>query len=162
MLRNPRQGDLVISRAQTAGIGRENRVWYSQEGGLWLTLILIPPLPEILSDIPSIATETVVATLGQFGIQDCKIKLPNDVYCRGKKIAGVLADASVKGTHSIVYLGIGINLNNDPSSIAELSQTATSVKLITNRTVDVVQFAASFIVNLDSLYDSKIKILSCL
>jgi BirA family transcriptional regulator, biotin operon repressor / biotin---[acetyl-CoA-carboxylase] ligase len=153
---NSHEGSLVLSHVQTAGRGRENRSWISQKGGLWLTLVLVPPIPEILSEIPSIATKVIVTTLEQFGLSDCTIKLPNDVYCKGKKIAGVLVDASLTGPRSIAYLGVGINLNNDPSLIAEISQVATSFKLLTGRDINIIEFAANFLNNLDSLYSKEV------
>ncbi len=88
----------------------------------------------------------------KLGLAECSIKPPNDVYCGGKKIAGVLADASVEGSKSIVYLGVGINVNNDPSEIGEITNIATSVKLETGKTFDLIELAGSLIENLDAEY----------
>ena len=155
-MQSSREGDLVLSRVQTFGKGRENRIWFSQNGGLWLTLTLVPPDAEILAKVPLISTTAILKTLVKLGLADCAVKPPNDVYCSGKKIAGVLADASVNGSKSVVYLGIGINVNNDPSQIGEISTIATSAKLETGRTFDLIDFAASLIENLDSEYSSAI------
>ena len=151
------EGDVVISKVQTAGKGREGRSWVSQSGGLWMTVILLPPINEILGMIPAIATKSIVETFRDFGIPSCTIKLPNDVYCNGRKIAGVLADAVIQGAKSIVYLGIGININNDPSEIEAISETATSLSKETGRKENLARFAASLVENLDRGYDEAIR-----
>ena len=152
-LRSVTEGDLVISSIQTAGKGRENRSWFSQPGGLWMTITLRPPKLEILGEISRLATTAIVTTLEYFELSGCSIKLPNDVYYQRRKIAGVLADASVTGSSSIVYLGVGINVNNDPSEISDISETSTSFKLATGRSLELHEFAAVFIENLDFEYD---------
>lgn len=152
VLKSSREGDIVISKVQTAGRGRENRIWFSQIGGLWLTVTLTPPRSEFLDKIPTIATSAIVESLQKFGLSDCLIKLPNDVYSGGKKIAGVLADASVTDSSSVVYLGIGINVNNDPSIVNTISETATSVRNLLGREMDLMEFTATFMETLDFEY----------
>jgi biotin-(acetyl-CoA carboxylase) ligase len=78
------------------------------------------------------------------------------VYCSGRKIAGVLADAIIRGTKSIVYLGIGINVNNDPSKIEAISDSATSLSRETGREESLARFTALLIENLDREYDRAI------
>ncbi|MDA4131461.1 MAG: biotin--[acetyl-CoA-carboxylase] ligase [Thaumarchaeota archaeon] len=148
------QGDLVISRIQTRGRGREGRSWISDEGGLWMTLLLRPLKPEILGSLPSVGTESIAKTLGQFGLTTCIIKPPNDVYCSGKKIAGVLVDGAIQEQESIAYVGIGINLNNDPSKNKLISDIATSYVAETGSQLDLMKFTFSLLVNLDSSYDN--------
>ena len=128
-----KEGYLVISKVQTKGRGREGRSWASDEGGLWMTLVLKPPFPQILGKLPFIATQSIVRTLEEFGLSSCSVKPPNDVYCSGKKIAGVLVDSTVEGNDSVALLGIGINVNNDPSRNDSISQIATSFFAETKR-----------------------------
>jgi BirA family transcriptional regulator, biotin operon repressor / biotin---[acetyl-CoA-carboxylase] ligase len=155
-MKSKREGDLVMSRIQTRGKGRENREWVSQDGGLWMTITFTPPKSDILPNIPVIATSSVVRTLGAYGLVDCSIKLPNDVYCGGKKIAGVLADATIEGSTSIVFVGLGVNVNNDPSEIDEISKIATSLKKISDKEFDLLKFASDLIENLDYEYSREI------
>jgi BirA family transcriptional regulator, biotin operon repressor / biotin---[acetyl-CoA-carboxylase] ligase len=155
-LRSNREGDVVISKVQTAGKGREGRSWQSQSGGLWMTIVLRPPFGEIVVKISTIATESIVETFREFGL-DCVIKLPNDVYCKGRKIAGVLGDAVIQGSGSILYLGIGVNINNDPTEVNTISGTATSLSKETGRKENLMKFAASLIGNLDRRYDETIR-----
>jgi BirA family transcriptional regulator, biotin operon repressor / biotin---[acetyl-CoA-carboxylase] ligase len=151
-LKSWREGDIVVSKVQTAGRGRGGRSWISQIGGLWMTITLLPNI-EILASIPLIASESIAKTLCDYGTTECNVKLPNDVYCGGKKIAGVLADAVIQETKSIMYLGMGINVNNDPVEIVEISKIATSLSREIGRKVDLVKFTASLIQNLDIRYN---------
>jgi len=147
-----KEGELIISRIQTKGRGREGRSWISEEGGLWMSLLLEPPRPGILGSLPQIATQSVAKTLDQFGLTNCMFKPPNDVYCYGKKIAGVLIDGAIQKQESIVYVGIGINLNNDPSKNKLIANIATSYAAETGSQVDLNKFTFSLLVNLDALY----------
>ena len=72
-----------------------------------------------------VAAQAVRETLEkQFGLQ-ARLKKPNDVVVGGKKIAGVLAEASgQQRTLSYVVIGIGLNVN---TKAKDLLQTATSM-----------------------------------
>jgi len=59
------------------------------------------------------------------------IKWPNDIYCEGKKLSGLLAETTVREQGSFIVLGIGINVNTTEFP-AELLESATSLKLQTN------------------------------
>jgi BirA family transcriptional regulator, biotin operon repressor / biotin---[acetyl-CoA-carboxylase] ligase len=155
-LRSSTEGDLVTSKVQTSGKGRADRIWISQTGGLWLTLTLRPPTSEILSEIPLMTTRAIVRAFEGVGLSGCSIKSPNDVFCRGRKIAGVLADARVLGNTSIVYLGVGININNDPSEVLNIKDISTSFKQITGLTIDLIEFNADFLKKLDEEYEKVI------
>jgi len=155
-LRSNRESDVVISKVQTAGRGREGRSWHSQSGGLWMTIVLLPPFGEIVGEISAIATESIVETFRELALE-CVIKLPNDIYYKGRKIAGVLVDAVIQGSESIVYLGIGVNINNDPTEVNTISGTATSLSNVTGRKENLMKFAASLLENLDRKYDESIR-----
>ena len=66
-------------------------------------------------------------------------------YCNGKKIAGLLADTVIQGNALKVFLGIGIDVNNDVTTDASISQIATSVSRELGRPVDLVEFTISFL-----------------
>ena len=149
-LNSTREGEFVVSRVQEQGKGRQERRWISDEGGLWLSLTLAPP-PQILERITLAAANAVERTLREnLALSNCYIKLPNDVYCNGKKIAGILTDARISGSSTIVYLGIGVNLNNDVTSLAGM---ATSYLSETGKNADLTTFTVKLLKNLDSEYD---------
>jgi BirA family transcriptional regulator, biotin operon repressor / biotin---[acetyl-CoA-carboxylase] ligase len=157
VLKSTHEGDLVVSEVQTAGRGREGRSWVSAKGGLWMTLTLTPPGSSVLPEVVVIAAESIVKSLENFGLPNCHVKSPNDVHCGKKKIAGVLADGSISGKETIVYLGIGVNINNDTRSDSSISEIATSLSHELGKGVSLPDFTVELLKNFDLAYDQLVR-----
>jgi BirA family biotin operon repressor/biotin-[acetyl-CoA-carboxylase] ligase len=126
------EGVIVVSNAQSAGRGRQGRSWVSPPGaGLYVSALLRPRLP---APLLTIAAGVAVAE----GIQRATglttdLKWPNDVFVGGKKLAGLLAEAS--GTPAAVVLGFGINVM--PAAYPpDVAARATSLEGELGRLVD--------------------------
>jgi len=123
-----REGFVAIAEEQTAGRGRRGRSWVSPRGGLWLSILLKPGLPPpklpLLMLAAGLAVSKAVETT--CGLK-AELKWPNDVLINGRKVAGILAEASVEAdlVHYVV-LGIGVNVNNDLP--VKLKEEATTLK----------------------------------
>lgn len=156
VLKGEREGDLVISEIQTLGKGREGRSWVSQAGGLWMTIVLLPPSPKVLEKLVYVGANAVIKALGEHGAKS-SIKPPNDVYCNGRKIAGILADTVIQGDSTVVYLGIGVNVNNDVSKDSSISEMAINLSKLVAREVDLIEFAVALLRNLDQLYFDEVE-----
>ena len=63
---------------------------------------------------------------------DCELKWPNDIFFKGKKVAGILLNTTTKFKRGWLLIGIGINVNNDLP--AELKDIGTSIKSIRGQT----------------------------
>lgn len=112
---------LIFAESQTAGKGRLGRKWESQKGGLYFTLSLDPTLE--YSELPKI---TLVAGLSVAeAIPEAKIKWPNDVLIRGKKVCGILSELYGEMENPMIVLGIGINVSNPIPD--ELKDVAASI-----------------------------------
>jgi BirA family biotin operon repressor/biotin-[acetyl-CoA-carboxylase] ligase len=103
-----REGAVAVCDLQTRGRGRLGRTWLAPPGKAILCSVLLRPPPgrnaAELSLVGGLATaETVEAATGV----EAAIKWPNDVLVSGRKLAGVLAEASGEA----VFLGIGLNVN---------------------------------------------------
>ncbi len=106
---------VVFAKRQTNGRGRLGRTWLSEYGGCLMFSMLIKP--EISDDIVAFVTQltasvihkTLVKYTGSgYGI---KIKWPNDIMLRDKKICGILTERIVmRGEKSSIIIGIGLNL----------------------------------------------------
>lgn len=115
------EGDMtvVVADIQTKGVGRQGRTWVSNEGGLWMSVILKREIPiEKVSFIAlSIGIETHHALKG-IGIETI-IKYPNDILAtvdgETKKLCGILCQSTICGGRlDHVIVGLGMNVNNPP------------------------------------------------
>jgi BirA family biotin operon repressor/biotin-[acetyl-CoA-carboxylase] ligase len=118
----------VVAERQTAGRGREGRRWVSPQGGLYLSVLLRPDQPRGVPLLPLLAGVALGEVLDGVGVA-CELKWPNDVLVRGRKLAGILTEASSGGSGvEWVVLGIGVNVALDPQALPEaLRETATSL-----------------------------------
>jgi len=146
---------LVLAASQTQGKGRLDRVWESQPGGIYMTLILKPSIGlQYLPDLSVMGGEVVSSTLRELYGVKTRIKLPNDVYAfhpdkkKWLKIAGILTEsASVAKTPSWILLGVGLNLNNKTAL-----DCAVSVREITGAEASAADFLKAFFVNFWARY----------
>src|SRR5262245_60645158 len=100
-------GAVAVAEHQTEGRGRLGRVWVDEPGaGLAMSIVLRPPPPVARwPELTLVAARAVVAAIGD----GATIKEPNDVLIDGRKVAGILAEAS-----DHVVLGIGVNVGTVP------------------------------------------------
>lgn len=94
-------GAVALAERQTAGRGRLGRTW--TDSGLMLSVCLRPPPP--VAAWPELTLVAAHAVAGAVG-DEAAIKHPNDVLVGGRKVAGILAEASER-----VVVGIGVNVN---------------------------------------------------
>jgi BirA family biotin operon repressor/biotin-[acetyl-CoA-carboxylase] ligase len=114
-------GTLVTAGAQSAGRGRQGRVWSAPAGeSVLMSLILRHP-----SRLLSLAAGVALAeTAEAFGAEGVAIKWPNDVWIGGRKVAGILVEG--RPQESWAVLGIGLNVSA-ASVPAELVDRATAL-----------------------------------
>lgn len=114
-------GAVVLAEEQTAGRGRDGRTWKSPAGGVWLAILVRPPLPEagLLSLRAGLVVADVVDEL--LGAPRAQLKWPNDVLIDNRKVAGILSEARWQGdTPQWLGLGIGVNVVNEiPPELAD-------------------------------------------
>jgi BirA family transcriptional regulator, biotin operon repressor / biotin---[acetyl-CoA-carboxylase] ligase len=94
-------GAVAVAERQTEGRGRLGRTW--TDSALMLSICLRPPPP--VADWPGLTLVAARAVADAIG-PGATIKDPNDVLVGGRKVAGILAEASER-----VVLGIGVNVN---------------------------------------------------
>ena len=151
------QGTVVIAERQSAGRGRLGRTWHSPSGvNLYATIILRPPIP--LADVPCLSLVAGVAAaeaLEREAPGIVALKWPNDVWLRGRKAGGIIAEAVTDARDNLdcVLLGIGININLAAEDIPpELRGKATSMRIATGHPCDRIAIADSLFNLLDSRY----------
>ena len=144
----------VLAESQTGGRGREGRAWHSPPGGLYLSVLLRPRV-EPVPLIPLAAGVAVVEAAKGFGVA-CELKWPNDVLVSGRKLAGILGEAS-SGSAGIewVVLGLGVNLALEAKSLpAELRDGVTSLRAEAKSDATPAAVAAALLVQLGVWYDA--------
>lgn len=152
-------GECVIAETQTAGRGRRGRRWLSPpRKNLYLSLVLRPELlPARASELTLVAAVAVCEAVRAIGpaLAEARIKWPNDVEVRGKKIAGILTEmASAPDTVQHVVLGIGVNLNMAAEEFPpELHDAATSVLAETGEPAPRALFTAALLAILERWID---------
>lgn len=110
------EGLVLFAEEQTAGRGRLARSFYSpRETGLYMSLLLRPVRYTAAQAvrITSAAAVAVCDAISSVSGRDARIKWVNDVYLEGKKVCGILTEASVSMEDNClryVVLGIGIDV----------------------------------------------------
>lgn len=107
-------GLALAAGRQTRGRGRMGRSFYSPEDtGVYLSLLLRPSLPAARAvQITACAAVAVAETLEELAGRPARIKWVNDVLMEGKKVCGILTEASLdceSGLMNHVVVGIGVN-----------------------------------------------------
>lgn len=128
----------VRAVSQTKGRGRFQRNWVSDEGGLWLSAVVPLGSGEILRRaLPLAVGVAVCGTLQELGISEFRLRWPNDVLVRDRKLAGLLIDQFAP---DLAVVGIGINVNNRPESMdPELSNRTIRLADLLARPVEPSQ-----------------------
>lgn len=109
------EGYVIIAETQTAGKGRMGRNFYSPPGtGVYFSILLRPKFSAEQSLlITTCAAVACAQAIEEISGQEAQIKWVNDIYLDGKKVCGILTEASLDlesgGLHYAI-LGIGINL----------------------------------------------------
>ena len=120
-------GTIVIAEKKTAWKGRLDRKWTSPKGGIWFSLIIHPKFDVSTSTLVPIAGAVALAKAIKNTLNiDVSVKWPNDITLNGKKVAGMLVDASFQANNiDYLILGIGINFDIDAKKIEKrLSKSA--------------------------------------
>ena len=146
------EGTVVVVDEQTAGWGRRQRSWISPQGGIALSIILRPSiqhLPPMIMLASLAVTDAIESVTGLH----TGIKWPNDVLIGGKKVCGILIENQMRGSNlEFTVVGIGINVNIDPSVYPEIADIATSLSAELGQPVSRSELLQKLMVEVEKLY----------
>jgi BirA family transcriptional regulator, biotin operon repressor / biotin---[acetyl-CoA-carboxylase] ligase len=154
------EGAIIIAEKQTGGRGRSGRKWISPKGGIWFSIILYPKF-----DISNITLFPIASSLAlSYAIQKtCKIstelKWPNDLTIKGKKLAGMLVDASFESNQiENLVLGVGINFNVNIKEIEKILKKTENYYGISSLNEhknkgEAIKIIQSFLLELEKIYE---------
>ncbi len=154
-------GTFVAADMQTLGRGRLGRSFVSPAGkGLYMSVVIRPELSiEESSMITAAAACACASAVEKLSGHRTDIKWVNDLYMNGKKICGILTEASLGlEMRSLDYavIGIGINVRSAGDDFDEqLRSIASSVEDETGKIINRNELCAEILSSLD-LYLGKI------
>ena len=151
LLEGAAEGAVAAANEQMEGRGRLGRTWQAPAGtSLLFSIVLLPQvLPERLPELSLIAGRAVAdAIAAETGLVPV-LKHPNDVLLGGRKVAGVLAEAS----EGRVVLGIGINVSQTEAEFPP-GASATSLRLAGARALDRTALLVTALERLEARYDA--------
>jgi BirA family biotin operon repressor/biotin-[acetyl-CoA-carboxylase] ligase len=120
----------VYADFQHKGKGQRGNEWTSKRGENLLCSILHKSKKMdtqsafLISEWVALSIRNVLCDLG---LQNVKIKWPNDILVNGKKVCGILIENTIAGNRiSESIIGIGLNVN---SSALNMSSTSLKIEL---------------------------------
>ena len=104
------EGSVVVALSQTAGRGRYNRKFYSEKGGIYLSILLRPKNNGLDTTLLTSASAVAVSdAIEKISNKPTQIKWVNDILILNKKVCGILCEGSFTGENDFIIIGIGIN-----------------------------------------------------
>jgi BirA family biotin operon repressor/biotin-[acetyl-CoA-carboxylase] ligase len=155
------EGTVVTARHQRAGRGRRGHEWWDAPGQSLLASVLLRPAgpAAVAPQLSLVGGLAVAEALAAVASVPARIRWPNDLLVDGRKVCGILAEASADGggagagrLHHVI-LGIGVNLAQTAFP-ADLAARATSLYLVTRRTFEPAAVLAAVLERLARHYDA--------
>ncbi len=120
-------GTVVTAAEQTAGRGRQGRTWTAPPDKALLYSAILRPLDKRHLLLPLAVPLAVCDTAEELepGIE-CQVKWPNDIWVKGRKLAGVLIEAKPQDGWAVIGVGLNLSIATDEFP-PELYDTAISL-----------------------------------
>jgi len=147
------EGAVVATDHQTAGRGRLGRVWEDVPGrSILMSVLLRPRAPMPLwPELSLVAGEAVARALRTETGLAASLRHPNDVVVAGRKLVGVLPEAS----SGRVVLGIGVNVNQTADELpVDTAKPPTSLRVELDRELERGPLVAAILFELELGYDA--------
>lgn len=146
-------GETLLAEIQTGGRGRHGRAWLAPVGSS-LTLSMYWRFEDGYQGMAGLSLLVGIAicrALKKFDIDDARLKWPNDVYLRGRKLAGVLIEVEGQigaSAHSIIGIGLNVRL---PDGMDDVGQPCSDLSEYLRDDIDRNHIAAEIIRTLWSI-----------
>lgn len=155
------EGTLVIADEQTAGKGRRGRRWLAPPNTCLLTSLLFRPalLPAQASRLTMLCSLAAAEAIETETGVPVAIKWPNDLvvpHAPGhsyRKLGGILTETALSGKELFfAIVGMGINVNVDPTALGPVMTPATSLLAELGRPVDRAALLAAILQQIENRY----------
>lgn len=142
-------GTVILADTMTECKGRFSRTWHAPYGGVWGCMIHAETLlPVSRAFIPMAVGVACCETVRAFGLPG-SLRWVNDVLVGHQKLAGFLVETYTERKHGeeFTLVGFGINVNNTEFP-GELTDTAVSIRQLSDQNTDLAQFTSYFLARL--------------
>lgn len=127
--------EVMLAEYQTAGRGRRGRAWLAPPGGsICLSLCwAFREVPQDLGALGLVIGVCALRALRESGLEDARLKWPNDLVVEGKKLGGILIELRAESAGpACVVIGIGLNVALGEKLLEKIGETGVSaVDLVT-------------------------------
>ena len=126
---------IIISKNQTQGRGTMGKKWISHNGNLFISIFF-----ELKKSMPNFKEFSLInpliikKILNEYTFNQVKIKWPNDLLIRNRKVCGILQEIIEFEKKVFLIIGIGVNTIRSPKShkFKGISLLEASNKIINN------------------------------
>ena len=154
-------GTVIVAAEQTGGKGRDGRKWVSPKGGIWISIIIHPKFDISITTLFPIASSLAlsIAIEKVFSIKP-ELKWPNDLTIKGKKVAGMLVDVSLKSNKiENLVLGVGINFDVNVKQIEKALKGTPNFYGVSSlsdqkQNIKPIQLVQIFLLELEKIYNA--------
>lgn len=133
---------IVLTDNQTAGRGQRNSTWHFVPGQSVAMSIYIEPSRLLAKDqfyLSMLVSLSIQKVLKEFDVPTIRVKWPNDILSRSKKLVGILIENTIKqGAISSCIIGIGVNVN---TKLTDRLPKLGSMRTQTDRVFEVEEVA---------------------
>ena len=152
-------GTCYFAHEQTSGKGQRGKTWATERGMNIIVSIVLKP--DFLQPIQQFQLSACVAVathkfLDKYDGSSLKIKWPNDIYWRDRKLGGVLIENVVRSRQpegaSLDWAVVGIGININQESFTPDLKNPVSLKQVTGKSFDQIDLAKKLCASIDHFY----------
>ena len=131
--KNNLKPSIILAKIQTNGKGTMGKKWVSKKGNIFMSIFFLINEKKITFDQFSILNPHIIKQiLKKYTNQKIKVKLPNDLFIKNKKLCGILQEVINFKNKKYLIIGIGINSLSSP-----LSNTFKATSLVENSNLTI-------------------------
>lgn len=128
-----KEGVVLLAEHQNAGRGRQGRTWHDSPRNALLVSWLLRPVQSTVTVLPLLTGLAIADALKRAYGAEVGVKWPNDILSvptnggPERKLAGILAEASIQGDDLAVVIGMGLNIEFRDGVPDEIADVATDL-----------------------------------
>ena len=147
--------DMIVTDNQTNGRGRYGNQWLSNRfNSITCSILIKNSIKSLSTTLPLSCGIAIVESIYKNSTIDCRLKWPNDIMFKKKKLGGILIEK--KANYFIVGLGLNVNQQKMDDIIAEKS---CSLRQIINKKIKREHLLADILNELEKLIEEPINVI---